>query len=185
MLLGTDDPGTTYVTPCLPSPAAPLADRYSQIEHENRILLSKMSEMMKHSTMDLHAKSYRYGHSLNRDRRRHELQRITQDNQKILRRIQYAMPQYNHWEWEEDRKKQEQLLRRIGEYEPPLLEKSTTRSRRGILASTGASAMAGPAGYPGVDMGMDSAAGAYPGSAGMPGGGTSLASSFAGMSLGK
>jgi len=56
--------------------------------------------------------------------------------QKILHRIQRATPVYNHWEWEEEREKQEELIEQMCEFKPPLLKKSR---RRGLAASGQAS----------------------------------------------
>ncbi len=57
------------------------AERYAQIEHENRILLSKMSDIVAgKSSVDCRAESAEYAHSLNREARRRELQRITEEN---------------------------------------------------------------------------------------------------------
>ena len=88
-----------------------MEERYSTIERENRILLSKMSYIMQHNTLDnfnrLKPKS------LNREFRKRELIRITNENQAILRRIQKSEPTYNHLKWEEDRKVHEGYLRNI------------------------------------------------------------------------
>jgi hypothetical protein len=82
------------------------------------VLLSKMADIMSSSKMDTVCKSHRYGHSLNRTARKKELQRITAANQGILRRIEGALPVYNHWEWEKERKQQEEYVRLICEFEP-------------------------------------------------------------------
>ncbi len=139
------------------APVKTFTDRYAAIEHENRILLNKMSEIMRKSTMEENKAQYRFGHSMNRTRRKAELQRITEENQvcatfdtllgftahhpsfaiqKILHRIQRATPVYNHWEWEEEREKQEELIEQMCEYKPPLLKKS---KRRGLAATGQAS----------------------------------------------
>jgi hypothetical protein len=63
-----------YAWACLP-------ERYAQIEHENRLLLSKMSDIVAgKSAVESKASSGDYGHSLNREYRRRELQRITEEN---------------------------------------------------------------------------------------------------------
>lgn len=93
-----------------------LEDRYSQIEHENRVLLSRMSGIMNKSAMDTVSEAWTYGHSLNRDRRRRELQRISEENLGILKRIQAVQPVYSAEKWEEERMLQEQLVEAISEY---------------------------------------------------------------------
>lgn len=79
-----------------------MEDRYAQIEHENRILLSKMSDIMQRAGVDNVSEAWQYGHSLNRITRRKELERITQQNGEILRRIQSVTPYYDHWKWEDE-----------------------------------------------------------------------------------
>jgi E3 ubiquitin-protein ligase TRIP12 len=48
--------------------------------------------------------------------RRLELQRITQENQRLLKRIQETEPCYNHLEWEEDARKREQYIANMSEF---------------------------------------------------------------------
>merc|ERR1719456_1853170 len=72
--------------------------------------------------------------SLNRDLRKMELMRITQENQAILKRIQKAQPIYNHVEWEDSYRRSATYLRNKCEY-PPL------PSIRGKNSSRGASLM--------------------------------------------
>ena len=57
-----------------------------------------------------------YGHSLNKDRRKRELQRITKQNHKILKRIQEARPTYNHHLWEDKAKFNDRILANICEF---------------------------------------------------------------------
>lgn len=57
------------------------AERYAKIEHENRVLLQKMSEIMQSDGLDNVNEEQKYATSLNRNRRKRELQRITQENQ--------------------------------------------------------------------------------------------------------
>jgi len=92
-----------------------LEDRYTEIDRENRILLQKMSDIMRKPL-------YRFRSdvggpvSLNKDARKKELIRITEDNQAILRRIQRTEPVYNHLQWEEGHRRNELYLRNACEY---------------------------------------------------------------------
>ena len=70
--------------------------------------------------MDTVNLSWQYGHSLNRTKREKEIMRISQENAKILERIQRVQPLYSHVKWEEDRIKQEKLLESIAEYKPSI-----------------------------------------------------------------
>mmetsp|Transcript_3885 Transcript_3885/g.8666 ORF Transcript_3885/g.8666 Transcript_3885/m.8666 type:complete len:183 (-) Transcript_3885:2097-2645(-) len=102
-----------------------MEDRFAQIETENRILLEKMSHIMRHKGgIDNKNESTKYSHSLGKEQRKRELQRITKENQKILRRIQDARPTYNHCEWEEDAKKNEDILANISEFKTRPLRNS-------------------------------------------------------------
>jgi hypothetical protein len=91
-------------------------ERFAQIERDNRILLSKMSEIMQRNTLDNVNDSMRYAKSLNRESRKKELQRITAENQAILHRIQMAQPMYDHTTWEEEAKLAEKYAENIREY---------------------------------------------------------------------
>lgn len=103
-----------------------LEDRYSEIDHENRILLEKMSVIMREKANSLpptaRSKEMKGPVSLNRDYRKKELIRITKENQSILKRIQQAQPIYNHVQWEGDHRKQMGYLQNCCEY--PLVLKS-------------------------------------------------------------
>ena len=72
-----------------------MEERYAEIERDNRLLLEKMSYIMRHSSLD-NDNQMQYAHSLNREQRKRELQRITRENQNILGRIQAAEPTYDH-----------------------------------------------------------------------------------------
>ncbi|KAL7536807.1 hypothetical protein ACHAWF_005563 [Thalassiosira exigua] len=96
-----------------------MEDMFAQIETENRLLLEKMSHIMRFKGgIDCTNDSIRYSHSLSKERRKRELQRITKENQKILRRIQDASPTYNHMRWEEEAKRNHDILQNICEFKP-------------------------------------------------------------------
>ena len=71
---------------------------------------------MQKNTLDNKNRSWQYAHSLNKSFRKRELQRITRENQNILKRIQQREPNYNHLQWEEDRRLHESYLTNICEY---------------------------------------------------------------------
>jgi hypothetical protein len=62
--------------------------------------------------------------SMTKDARKHDLIRITQENQAILRRIQTAAPVYNHLQWEESHRRNELYLRNACEYPVVLRQQS-------------------------------------------------------------
>ena len=74
--------------------------------------------------------SIKYGHSLNNERRKRELQRITKQNHQILKRIQNSRPTYNHLAWEDQAKINDRILENICEFKPKkLLENGNLMSR--------------------------------------------------------
>merc|ERR1719213_1525408 len=101
-----------------------LEDRYIEIDRANRILLQKMSDIMRKPVYEI-----RHGvHgpvSVSKDTRKRELIRITQDNQALLRRIQTTQPVYRHLQWEEAYKRNELYLRNACEY-PVVIRKQAS-----------------------------------------------------------
>ncbi|KAL7442307.1 hypothetical protein ACHAXH_006434 [Discostella pseudostelligera] len=96
-----------------------MEERFAQIEAENRLLLEKMSHILRFKGgIDCTNNSVGYSHSLSKERRKRELQRITNENQKILKRIQGARPTYNHMRWEEEAKRNSDILQNICEFKP-------------------------------------------------------------------
>lgn len=125
-----------------------MEERFAQIETENRLLLEKMSHIMRVRVNSVAAQlrthgnklfimctvsyvnlqfkggidctndSVKYSHSLSKERRKRELQRITKENQKILKRIQNARPTYNHMLWEKEAKRNQDILQNICEFKP-------------------------------------------------------------------
>jgi len=102
-----------------------LEDRYSQIDRENRILLGKLSDIVKQPNSPPTSARTPGPTSLNSDARKRELLRITKDNQAILKRIQQAQPVYNHVELEGDWRRNLNYRRNCAEFPPAL------RSARG------------------------------------------------------
>ncbi|KAL7486137.1 hypothetical protein ACHAW6_011720 [Cyclotella cf. meneghiniana] len=94
-----------------------MQERFAQIETENRLLLERMSHIMRiKGGIDCRNDSVKYSHSLSKERRKRELQRIMNENQQILRRIQNAEPAYNHIVWEEEAQKNEKILANISQF---------------------------------------------------------------------
>jgi E3 ubiquitin-protein ligase TRIP12 len=92
-----------------------LEERYNEIDRHNQLLLHRMTEIIRHPPP--HQVDRGPGPTtLNKDRRRRELVRITQENQSILRRIQEAQPVYNHLKWEESYRQAERYMQNVCEY---------------------------------------------------------------------
>jgi hypothetical protein len=124
-----------------------------------------MSEIMNRRSIDNKSKSHKFGKSLNRNARKQEMDRITRDNQKILRRIQGAEPVYNHWKWEEEGMKHAKLVDSISEYGGSKRSTSRIRPHAAAAAASMSTGVASSA-MPGSSMGgYDTGAGGYDGGA--------------------
>ena len=112
-------------------------ERYSQIERENYLLLDKMSYIMTHPQLldeKYMGAPVTFGKSLNKDYRKRELVRITEENLQILRRIQHKEPYYSKMEWEEKSRRDEEYLRNCAEY-PLVLPARQTLARDSLNTS--------------------------------------------------
>lgn len=96
-----------------------MEERFATIERENQLLLEKMSSIMNKNCLDNKNSSLKYAHSMNKGRRKKELERITRENQAILNRIQAREPTYNHLKWKHDRQRNLRYLQNISEYDVP------------------------------------------------------------------
>lgn len=113
-----------------------MEDRYTEIDRDNRILLKKMTDIMKQQNApSVTPRGPVSGGpvSLNKDARKKELLRITKENQTILRRIQQAQPVYNHVEWEDEHRKNGSYLKNRCEF--PLMLR-TPRQGMGRFVSS-------------------------------------------------
>jgi len=110
-----------------------LEERYSEIDRENRILLKKMSDIMKSNQNTPRGVVQAGPQSLNRDNRKQELLRITRENQHILKRIQQAQPIYNHIQWEAEHKKNSNYLANCSEYPGVFISKSARSPRSELV----------------------------------------------------
>jgi E3 ubiquitin-protein ligase TRIP12 len=90
-------------------------EKMSTIERDNRILLEKMSHIMRTRGRVDNRNDYEYK-SLNREKRQRELLRVTRENQQILNRITMREPEYSHRAWETDWRESEKLMDNIGRY---------------------------------------------------------------------
>ena len=91
-------------------------ERITEIERENRILLEKLTTIMKDQKPFVAVPKETRSRSLNKEFRKRELLKITFENQGILRRIQEQKPCYNHFEWAQNHKQTEHYLKNISQY---------------------------------------------------------------------
>ena len=94
-----------------------MEDRFAEIDRENRILLQRMSEIIrKPSIVSFAQPATHKNSSLNRGSRRKELARITSENMGILKRIERVQPMYDHVKWEQDFRRSRTFLKNKCEY---------------------------------------------------------------------
>jgi cell division protein FtsB len=86
-------------------------------------------------TLDNVNESVKYIRSLDGNRRKKELKRLTEENHKIQQRIDDVKGTYSRVNWDQEAERKDALLRRTCEYPPPLLaerkRKEGERSRNG------------------------------------------------------
>ncbi|TPX57993.1 hypothetical protein SpCBS45565_g08099 [Spizellomyces sp. 'palustris'] len=77
---------------------APVLERRAQIERDNKILVDKMSSIMKleKEVFGQHPSPLRFAHSLNANRRQREVKKVNQDNMSILERLEGRESFYKH-----------------------------------------------------------------------------------------
>lgn len=90
-------------------------ERLATIERDNRILLEKMSQIMRTKGRVDHRNNYIH-RSLNREKRQRELLRVTRENQEILKRILAREPELNHLQWQKEWEENEAFMDNISRY---------------------------------------------------------------------
>jgi len=90
-------------------------ERLATIERDNRILLEKMSCIMRTKGRVDNRNDYQQK-SLNKSKRQRELLRVTHENGAILKRIAAKEPNLNHLNWKEDWKCNQQYMDNIAKY---------------------------------------------------------------------
>jgi Hemingway/CFA97 len=129
-----------------------LEDRYMEIDRSNRILLQKMSEIMRNAApTSAAAQPPRKppAVSLNRQLRKTELTRINQENQMMLKRIERAQPMYDHVKWEQNYRSSRVHLKNCCEY-PVIVSEAKASSRNISTAPAKASRPTRPSSSPQV-----------------------------------
>ena len=96
-------------------------DRYNEIEHENKLLLQKMSRIITTHSEEFAPTTHKHGPSLNARARKWELMRVSKENKEILARLEKCQPTFDAAEWTAKRAEEEQWLRRLKKvhYKPP------------------------------------------------------------------
>eukprot|EP01029_Cantina_marsupialis_P029363 TRINITY_DN780172_c0_g1_i1.p1 TRINITY_DN780172_c0_g1~~TRINITY_DN780172_c0_g1_i1.p1 ORF type:complete len:184 (+),score=29.54 TRINITY_DN780172_c0_g1_i1:107-658(+) len=88
-------------------------EQFEKIEYENRLLLQKMARIMRTSTLDNKNRSKKFGRSLNNTKRKQELEKITEENQRLLLKLQKNEPTLTRESMEKDFKQTRRYLRNM------------------------------------------------------------------------
>merc|ERR1712055_348476 len=90
-------------------------ERLAVVERDNRILLEKMSYIMRTKGLVDNWNNYTQK-SLNKTKRQRELLRVAHENQAILKRISSKEPHYNHMIWDDEWKRNLHYMSNIACY---------------------------------------------------------------------
>nr|XP_022344438.1 uncharacterized protein C17orf105 homolog [Crassostrea virginica] len=105
-------------------------ERLATIERDNRILLEKMSYIMRTRGRVDNRNMYEYK-SLNKEKRQRELLRVTKENQAILQRITVRQPEYSAKRWADIWDEEQKFIDNISHYPKNwwLMKKERTKSK--------------------------------------------------------
>jgi hypothetical protein len=84
-------------------------------------MLERLAKVIQHKTIDNeihHSVEFhqQFKKKLTLQQKRAKMQKLTVENQEMLKRIQEVTPAYNHMEWEEDAKRKEHIKRCMALY---------------------------------------------------------------------
>ena len=95
--------------------------KHAAIEYDNKLLLERLATIVQSKTIDNQIQQSTASHAsfkieMLKTKKRLEIQRITAENQRMLRRIQEVPPAYNHVEWEEHTRVNDRNIRSMALY---------------------------------------------------------------------
>ena len=107
---------------------------FANIEFDNKLLLERLAKVVQQKTIDneihksvqMHAQ---FKKKLGLTKKRLEMQKLTEENQRLLKRIQEVPPAYNHLQWEEEAKHREIVKRCMALY-PEFYEKKDAEEQQ-------------------------------------------------------
>eukprot|EP00639_Heterosigma_akashiwo_P011914 CAMPEP_0206374798 /NCGR_PEP_ID=MMETSP0294-20121207/8514_1 /ASSEMBLY_ACC=CAM_ASM_000327 /TAXON_ID=39354 /ORGANISM="Heterosigma akashiwo, Strain CCMP2393" /LENGTH=210 /DNA_ID=CAMNT_0053822627 /DNA_START=168 /DNA_END=797 /DNA_ORIENTATION=- len=89
------------------------ADRFQDIERENKLLLQRMTKILTAEDNGLAAARTWTPKSLNSVARKQDLRRINRENAALLARLEGTQPYYDHQAWEDDLVHHKRLVGRL------------------------------------------------------------------------
>lgn len=99
-----------------------------------------------HKSVEMHA---RFKKKLLMSKKRYEMQKLTEENQRMLKRIQEVPPAYSHLEWEEDARRKEHIKRCMALY-PEYYEKLDKEKAEGKKSSGSPDRLGSSAKFPSI-----------------------------------
>jgi E3 ubiquitin-protein ligase TRIP12 len=104
------------------------------LERLAKIVQKKTLDNTVHESVAMHQKLKK---KISITRKRIEMQKITEENQRLLKRIQEVPPAYNHLEWEEEARERELVKKQMALYPEyyDRLEKEKAQKKNAIDAS--------------------------------------------------
>lgn len=117
--------------------------REEYITQENCNLLDRLAKVMQKKRIDNDGERYlkHRVQTKNATTKKHELQRITEENKRLLRRIQQVNPVYDHLEFENTAKKNEYLAKKMSDHKdvrlPPQIETWLSEKHRLVKSARG------------------------------------------------
>lgn len=92
-------------------------ERLEEIDRDNLTLLKKMQRIMKtEGDVDHSCTSHQYRHSLNEEKRRREVRRVSTENKQMIKRLETVAPMYRMSNWVDDWQRKEELTSMITAY---------------------------------------------------------------------
>ena len=147
---------------CGPPRAHPLGNKaemdkrrkFAAIEFDNKLLLERLAAVVQTKTIDNDVNEMTKLHTsfkkkLSLTKKKLQLAKISEENQRILKRIQEVPPAYSHLEWEEDARIHERIKRGMAlypEYYEKLDKEAALRSPGGRAYTPGRPSSATPSG---------------------------------------
>lgn len=107
------------------------------LERLAKVVQNKSIDNEIHKSVEMHS---RFKKKLILTKKRIEMQKLTEENQRILKRIQEVPPAYNHLEWEEDARRKDHIKRCMAlypEYYERLDKEKEEKKRNSKLRSSG------------------------------------------------
>ena len=119
----------------------PQLREFANIEFDNKLLLERLAKVVQQKTIDneihksvqMHAIFKR---KLGLTKKRLEMQKLTEENQRLLRRIQEVPPAYNHLDWEEEANRRDVIKKCMALY-PEYYEREDAEKEAKRLGQTG------------------------------------------------